>query len=176
MRVRQYILVILVCAIAVAFGQARRTIRVSRFNKADYLVLEDVAAFYGLTMRRDGREVTLSSRQAMMQFQVNSRTATLNGVDVILSRAIGDNKGVLLVGKSDFQTLLDPVMRPQTVPRHQVRTIVIDPGHGGKDTGCIGAGKMYEKNINLQVALRLAHSLQRRGFVVYMTRTKDTDI
>jgi len=53
------------------------------------------------------------------------------------------------------------------------KTIVIDPGHGGKDVGAIGFKKVYEKDIVLAVSKRLEEHLRKKGFRVYMTRRKD---
>ncbi len=50
--------------------------------------------------------------------------------------------------------------------------IVIDPGHGGHDTGAIGGGKR-EKDLVLQIAKRLERQLKKRGYRVYMTRRSD---
>lgn len=52
------------------------------------------------------------------------------------------------------------------------KTIVLDPGHGGTDTGAIGGG-VYEKNINLREALKFADILRSNGATVYLTRTTD---
>ncbi|MBQ6774027.1 MAG: N-acetylmuramoyl-L-alanine amidase, partial [Synergistaceae bacterium] len=52
------------------------------------------------------------------------------------------------------------------------KTIVIDPGHGGKDPGAAANG-VTEKNINLAVGLELAKSLTARGYNVVMTRQTD---
>ncbi len=168
---------LLLLALPCARAQSGGTqIRLCRYNKADYLYLADVARYYGFRMERTGRDVSLVSRHSVMHFMVNSRTATLNGVDLTLSRAVADQNGLLLLGKSDFQYLIDPVIRPKTLPRRQVHTIVIDPGHGGKDTGAIGEGKSLEKDITLQIASRLAYALQKRGFRVFLTRNNDTYI
>ncbi|MCR5828937.1 MAG: N-acetylmuramoyl-L-alanine amidase [Lachnospiraceae bacterium] len=51
--------------------------------------------------------------------------------------------------------------------------IVIDPGHGGYDSGCISSTK-YEKDIDLEIALALCDKLKNKGFDVYMTRTDDS--
>jgi N-acetylmuramoyl-L-alanine amidase len=53
------------------------------------------------------------------------------------------------------------------------RTIVIDPGHGGEDPGKVGVGGAYEKDINLQVALKLRSLLAQGGASVVMTRERD---
>ena len=61
-------------------------------------------------------------------------------------------------------------------PRH--RLIVVDAGHGGVDPGMHGPigqrTTLYEKDITLAIAKRLAHELEGRGVGVVMTRTSDT--
>lgn len=54
-----------------------------------------------------------------------------------------------------------------------VRTIILDPGHGGHDFGTIGPGNLAEKEIALDVALRLRNLLADQGFAVLMTRERD---
>ena len=52
--------------------------------------------------------------------------------------------------------------------------IVIDPGHGGKDTGAIGHRKIREKDIVLQISRRLAKELKKElDAEVYLTRGGD---
>ncbi len=53
-------------------------------------------------------------------------------------------------------------------------SVVIDPGHGGFDNGATGINGLYEKNVNLDTALRLRNELNRRGYQVYLTRDSDT--
>ncbi|HHQ48108.1 MAG TPA: N-acetylmuramoyl-L-alanine amidase [Acidobacteria bacterium] len=62
---------------------------------------------------------------------------------------------------------------PAPVARKEVRPIVIDPGHGGKDTGAISGTGLEEKNLTLAVARRLAKTLRGMGFAVRLTRTDD---
>jgi len=52
-------------------------------------------------------------------------------------------------------------------------TIVVDPGHGGPDTGAIGASGTYEKNNTLPVGLNLASLLRSAGARVILTRSTD---
>ena len=51
--------------------------------------------------------------------------------------------------------------------------VVIDAGHGGKDYGAI-RNNINEKDINLDVCMRIQNLLQKKGYKVYMTRTNDT--
>ncbi|MRI83275.1 MAG: N-acetylmuramoyl-L-alanine amidase [Nitratiruptor sp.] len=53
------------------------------------------------------------------------------------------------------------------------QTIVIDPGHGGRDSGAVGYKRKREKDIVLAIAKRLYEELKRRGYRVYMTRRGD---
>lgn len=66
---------------------------------------------------------------------------------------------------------------PTPAARPRVEGLVlIDAGHGGKDTGAIGVNGMVEKSVNLSVALRTASLLRRRGVDARMTRADDTFI
>ncbi len=56
----------------------------------------------------------------------------------------------------------------------KVGKIVLDPGHGGSDTGTVGKGGLREKNLVLEVSLRLKRLLQKRlSTEVILTRTED---
>jgi len=55
-------------------------------------------------------------------------------------------------------------------------TIVIDPGHGGKDAGTVGVDGTEEKEINLSIALALRDYLAVCGYRTAMTRTDDTEL
>ena len=52
-------------------------------------------------------------------------------------------------------------------------TIVVDPGHGGRDPGARGLCKLPEKTVNLSVAKKLAALLKQRGATVRVTRNDD---
>ena len=53
-----------------------------------------------------------------------------------------------------------------------MRTIVIDPGHGGQDSGAVGGG-LRESDVVLSIAYKVRDIL-KRNFDVYMTRDSDT--
>lgn len=73
-------------------------------------------------------------------------------------------------------TVQTPKGMPPEPPgrRNRIRTVVIDPGHGGADPGAIGRGKTREKDIVLAVGLKLRKALQGTGrYRVVMTRDRD---
>lgn len=55
------------------------------------------------------------------------------------------------------------------------KVIVIDAGHGGRDPGTI-YGKIYEKDINLQISKIICEDLAVNGAIVYMIREEDEDL
>lgn len=61
----------------------------------------------------------------------------------------------------------------ETVTEHSVPTVVIDAGHGGEDGGAVGVNGLLEKDVNLDIALRLHDLLAANGIPVVMTRTED---
>ena len=59
-----------------------------------------------------------------------------------------------------------------------IRTIVIDPGHGGKDSGTLGTKrfKIYEKHVALAVSLKLGNYIAEEFPDVKIIYTRDTDV
>ena len=55
------------------------------------------------------------------------------------------------------------------------KIIYLDPGHGGTDPGSIYKN-IYEKNINLEICLKLQKKLEKKGAIVYLTRYGDYDL
>lgn len=53
------------------------------------------------------------------------------------------------------------------------KKVCIDPGHGGTDPGAMGQNGTREKDIVLQISLKVREALQRNGIDVVMTREKD---
>jgi N-acetylmuramoyl-L-alanine amidase len=54
-----------------------------------------------------------------------------------------------------------------------LKSVCIDPGHGGSDSGAVYGG-IEEEDLNLDVANALTNELTSRGYKVYLTRTDDS--
>ncbi|MBI3926428.1 MAG: N-acetylmuramoyl-L-alanine amidase [Armatimonadetes bacterium] len=54
--------------------------------------------------------------------------------------------------------------------------VVVDPGHGGGDTGAVGVGGLEEKDLNLRVSLALQEELEAAGAIVTVTRREDREV
>jgi N-acetylmuramoyl-L-alanine amidase len=68
-----------------------------------------------------------------------------------------------------------PTQLPAAPPVHLAPLIVVDPGHGGIDTGARGTSGLVEKDVVLQVAKILRSELERLGYRVVMTRGDDSN-
>jgi len=55
-------------------------------------------------------------------------------------------------------------------------TIIIDPGHGGRDPGKVGVNNALEKDVNLKIAFKLKKLLEDDGITVIMTREEDVGL
>lgn len=76
-------------------------------------------------------------------------------------------------------TAAPPEVRPSVLPAPAVgvRTVVIDPGHGGTETGALGPRGTAEKDVTLAVARRLRTLIESRlGLRVFLTREDDRTI
>lgn len=69
-----------------------------------------------------------------------------------------------------------PRNQSSAAPGIDGKRIVLDPGHGGSDTGAIGPTGVTEKSIALRIAKRLKVLLEAEGAEVILTRTEDTEV
>ncbi len=75
-----------------------------------------------------------------------------------------------------FRVVLDVARRPPTflTERHRtVARVVLDPGHGGQDSGAVGPTGVKEKDVTLDIAKRTQPILARAGIDVVLTREDD---
>lgn len=94
-----------------------------------------------------------------------------------VSKTKGDRTAVL-VPPSESKPTRDGQRSLTRALGLKISRIVIDPGHGGHDTGTIGPHGLMEKDLCLDVALRLGHEIEEKlpGAEVVYTRKDDTFI
>ena len=85
------------------------------------------------------------------------------------------NINVTYIPKSeDNKKVKKPKRSKDDMTISAMKKVVLDPGHGGSDSGAIALdNKYYEKTINLEVAKLVQEKLMKKNVYVYMTRTKD---
>jgi len=143
-----------------------------------YVRLTDWAGANGFQFRWVRREHTfqLSGASAKISFSVDSREAQVNGVGVWLSFPVALREGAAWLAQVDIQTALQPLLWP---PRNRsgatLKSVCLDPGHGGKDPGN-KVGPYLEKKYTLLLAQEVERQLVRAGLKVTLTRASDTFI
>jgi len=147
-------------------------------NGTVYRPLSDVAALYGMTTSWETPDKTLALKNQFCTIEVtaNERSLRLNNQPLALGSPIILRGSQMYLSKRDFDNNIFPLLSPAQIPSlvPALHRIIVDPGHGGDDPGtqniAIGA---KEKTNTLDVGLRLADELRKRGYEVIMTRTKD---
>jgi len=142
-----------------------KSFRLSQFDRSTVRLVIEVFKSYPIAHRH-----TTPSRYKIDLPKGKARkSASLS--DLFASIAISGKKQVTKITKYAKK----PKLTKSYIKRPKKRyTIVVDPGHGGKDSGALGGSRKYmEKTAVLQIAKRVRSHLKRLGFRVYMTRNSN---
>jgi N-acetylmuramoyl-L-alanine amidase len=120
----------------------------------------------------------IGSSNGVMVLWIGSLAATWNGIEINLGFAPEFIDGEVFLHGLDLQKNLEPLLCAPPISFPQTnRVIVIDPGHGGSNTGTHSVlDGRFEKEFTLDWAKRLAPLLETNGWMVFLTRTNDTDV
>lgn len=171
----------LCCSLALWFGlgvmaHANFPWETVKYNGVDYVTLRSVKDFYYFNKIRYGAVITMESPGLAMEVRPGTQRCRMNGVLFILSYPVIEQNGRYLLSRTDLNKLVDPIMRPTYI--HSARhfnTVVLDAGHGGKDSGSLGPYE-NEKVYTLRVARLAREILQKKGYRVVMTRDSDISV
>lgn len=157
-------------------GAAPRPIESIKLDGVTYYRARAWAATYGLEPAWVVRDKTLQLANASVKIQLTVHAARIefNGLTIALSRPVAFENGAVYFSKLDAETVLAPLLAPPRLAAgRKIRTICLDPGHGGRDPGYTVASKQ-EKKYTLLLAQELRDLLTKRGFKVVLTRKRDT--
>jgi N-acetylmuramoyl-L-alanine amidase len=149
--------------------------RIVKIGSHDYLTADNIAQFYGLPLGVEpvGKTIRLENEKGSLEFTLGSRDIMINGARNWLSFPVIEKDGNCLISRLDLAETIEPQLRPHMIGNiGKVRTVVLDPGHGGHDKGAISRYGC-EKDYTLDVARQLRPLLLARGFRVLMTREGD---
>jgi len=155
-----------------------------RLYNTDYVDVRAIAERYGLKTSWVVRDRIMQAADAQgrvrLRFENKSRDFEFDGVRVFLGESTALSEESLYVSKIDVIKTIVPLLVPAEhagqLPAPP-RLIVLDAGHGGIDSGARNlALHLEEKNVTLDVVLRLRKLLERRGYRVVLTRDDDTKL
>lgn len=119
----------------------------------------------------------LQTTTGELTLSIGSLSARWGGVEVRLGFAPQLVDGQVFVHWLDLQKNLEPLVRGYHANTNVGRLIVLDPGHGGSNSGTRSAADgRDEKVFTLDWAQRLAPLLEANGWQVLLTRTNDVDV
>lgn len=147
----------------------------ARIHDTGYVRLAEWARWQGLGWRWLKRDESfqLTNRTTRLQFAVDSREARVNGLQVWLLYPLASRAGALYLSQLDADATFLPLLSPaRQEPGRKIKTICLDPGHGGKDPGNRLPGRQ-EKDYTLRLAFELRDQLKQAGFKVVFTRSSD---
>ena len=148
-----------------------------------WIALESWGAFNSLTKPRQlstGLEAAfaLETGRGPLMMKMGSHAVRVGGIEYWLGFAPKLIRGLPYVHALDARKTLQPLLaRVPSPAESNGRVVVIDPGHGGKDSGAKSSvNGEYEKHYALDCARRLQGLLEARGWRVVLTRTNDSFI
>ncbi len=147
---------------------------VRKIEGRDYVSLESIKRFYNFTkFTRTGGKIVLENPKVRMNLSAGGNECLMNNVKFVFTNSVEmiGEKGY--VSRMDLAKLIDPVLRPNFIKNAgDFKTVILDPGHGGKDSGTANALGTEASN-NLKLAMRLKGLLLAKGFKVVLTRSTD---
>ncbi len=159
----------------VLLAGCRAKTAVAKASSAGTVSLSYIARLYSMRSSVSGTKVVMQNRWNTIEIETNSRRAYINGIMIWLHHPCRKSGSEWAIREVDFKKGIDPIMRSYAhVPKKTPKVVVLDPGHGGKDTGAIGKRKVYEKKAVLSIANRVKAHLEANRIKVRMTRTGDT--
>jgi N-acetylmuramoyl-L-alanine amidase len=121
--------------------------------------------------------VTLQGNHLQAKLLIGSDVVLLGQDRITMNEPVTMVKSAVMVPyefkRLVMSRLIEEVVTPEEFDIKKIQTIVIDPGHGGKDPGAIGTRGTYEKDVVLSISQKLKSLLEARGFEVIMTRETD---
>ena len=152
-----------------------RTLKAVAYAGKRYVALKDLAAMYALPLTMPGGKALLIRGQyTSLQFTADGREAMLNGSKVWLHVPVIKVRGNWSISDADAQYVVDPLVRPSAyLGARGARTVVLDAGHGGKDPGSMSRSGYKEKDLALDIVLRVKAHLAAAGVRVILTRDSD---
>ena len=119
-------------------------------------------------------KIILQNNKNILTLQLNSRLADFNGYKIwFFSPVIADSYGDLRISKTDVEKIINPLFYQTYKHCRPIKKIVLDPGHGGEDSGAVNKG-IKEKDLNLALCKKIKTALDAKGFEILLTRNDDT--
>ena len=167
----------------------QRDIRV--FENVQYVPLMRICETYGLDSKWDSViRTAIISKNGKIILRAGSDRILVNGEmrklgspvvftnsTVYVPTTFVRNNLTFIVGAAPVGKVWEKMPEARVPGKYTIKTIVIDPGHGGRDAGAVGRKfRLKERDLTLAISRKLKNILEDHGIRVIMTRDRDVFI
>ncbi|MFA5150085.1 MAG: N-acetylmuramoyl-L-alanine amidase [Candidatus Omnitrophota bacterium] len=167
-----------------ATGPVREAFPTYTLNGATYYPLVTLCEAKGINWQYDTftRIVILDKGEHRVNLRAGDNLALVDQRAMLFDYPVDIHDGTVVVPVKFKEQVIDVLFRDAGIPSRRpadfpisavIKKVVVDAGHGGKDPGAIGRTGLKEKDVNLDIARRLALLLRSQGVEVVMTRNSD---
>ena len=159
---------------------------VYNLNGTAYYSLPALCQLRGISLEYDtfSRTANLIKDNHSIDLMAGDNLILVDKRAVLLKHPVDIYQGMIVVPAQFKELALDPLFKPIKAAAKRkgitlsscIKKVVIDPGHGGHDPGAVGRTGLKEKDVNLDIAKRLASRFKQEGVEVVMTRNSDVFI
>jgi N-acetylmuramoyl-L-alanine amidase len=141
------------------------------------VTVKDMAAGFGFPAPKEsGTRITLRNASRTLVFKTDSRECVYQGVTIWLSAPIAKERGQWTLARADVDGVIEPLLGTVArLPNRGAPVVVLDPGHGGSDTGTNNR-RAAEKDLTLDIAQRVQAKLKAHHVDARLTRSRDSTL
>jgi len=185
----QIILLLIVCVIITsltgcATAPLKQAFPTYNLNGVTYYALIPLCEAKGISWQYDTftKVAVLNKGSHRINLKVGDDLVLVDQRAILLNHPVDLYEGAPVVPAKFKEQVIDTLFREEKItPKkvisfslsRKIKKVVVDPGHGGNDPGAIGRTGLREKDVNLDIARRLAALLESEGVNVVMTRNTD---
>jgi N-acetylmuramoyl-L-alanine amidase len=167
-----------------ATAPPRESFTTYNINGATYYPLIQLCAVKGIEWKYDTftRIVNLNENGHKITLKVGDNLVLIDQRAILLNRPVDIYEGTVVVPAKFKEQVIDILFGGEkSTPKKtscflmssRIKKVIVDAGHGGNDPGALGRAGLREKDVNLDIAKRLAALLRIEGVNVVMTRSTD---
>ena len=151
-------------------------------NNIPYYSLTEICRHFKIDWDYDSfaRQISMKKADSEVKLLMDSSVALVNGSPLDIQQPLRMHNGLTVVPAKFRELVIDrfysriiPQASGESALGYAIRKVIVDAGHGGHDPGAIGRTGLREKDVNLDIARRLAHLLEAKGIDASMTRSVD---
>ena len=173
MQIITFLNLILTAAILSAPGSIQ-----AKSSKPKTIAISNLAKRYKLiSISQTSETIRWKTKDSEITFNTGTRKIIFNNNIFWLNGPIEKSGKQWAISETDAETVIKPLLlNKEALKNCGYNIVVLDPGHGGKDSGGVGCSRTIEKSIVLDIAKRVRGKLVKANIAGKMTRIDDTFI